>query len=58
MQVYDFDVMDEGNYYMVMELIDGCALESKLQDLAINNEIMPLEEAIYITQGVNLSLGQ
>ena len=44
-QVYDFDVLDGIYYYMVMEFIDGDALQRKLQRLATANEIMPTSAA-------------
>jgi len=55
-QVHDFDVTDGVYHYIVMEFIDGYTLESKLQELAANNEIMPLEETIRIAGDVASAL--
>ncbi len=54
-QVHDFDVAD-GIYYMVMEFIDGVTLKAKLQELASNNTMMPLDEATRITKDVASAL--
>ncbi|MFZ5919052.1 MAG: SUMF1/EgtB/PvdO family nonheme iron enzyme [Chloroflexota bacterium] len=55
-QVFDFDVTPEGNYYMVMEFIDGPTLEARLHTLTSRDEIMPLAEAIRIARQVALAL--
>jgi serine/threonine protein kinase/formylglycine-generating enzyme required for sulfatase activity len=55
-QTYDFDVTDGVYYYIVMEFIDGYALEAKLQELAANNTTMPLDEAIRIAVDVASAL--
>ena len=48
-QVYDFDFdVEDRSYYMVMELIDGPTLKSRLQELARKGEAMPLEEAVEV----------
>ncbi|MCA9936423.1 MAG: protein kinase, partial [Anaerolineales bacterium] len=46
--VYDFDVYGENTYYLVMEYISGGTLKDKLQELAKNEERLPLETAVQI----------
>ena len=55
-QVHDFDVTDGVYYYIVMEYIDGYTLQAKLQELAANKKIMPLEETIRIAGDVASAL--
>jgi formylglycine-generating enzyme required for sulfatase activity/tRNA A-37 threonylcarbamoyl transferase component Bud32 len=55
-RVYDFDVTDEGNHYMVMEFIDGVTLETRLQEIAAQSDLLPLEEAIRIARAVATAL--
>ncbi len=52
-QVYDFDSDAENNtYYMVMEFIDGPSLKTRLQEMAQEDQTLPLEEAIRIVIAV------
>jgi hypothetical protein len=52
-QVHDCDYDSEHNvYYMVMELIDGPNLKTRLQELSPEGEMLPLEEAIHIVVSV------
>jgi len=52
-QVYDFDFDAETNaYYMVMEFIDGPTLKARLQEMARQDQILPLEEAVHIVTAV------
>jgi tRNA A-37 threonylcarbamoyl transferase component Bud32 len=52
-QVYDFDSDAENNaYYMVMEFIDGPSLKTRLQEMAKDGEVMPLDEAIRVAIAV------
>jgi hypothetical protein len=46
-QVYDFDVQD-GVYYMVMELLEGDTLKMRLRDYRARGEGMPLGETVRI----------
>lgn len=46
-QVYDFDVQDE-TYYMVMELLQGDSLRTRLNEYRTKGERMPLGEATRI----------
>lgn len=46
-QVFDFDVDDDA-YYMVMELLEGDTLTSRLNDYRVRGEQMPLGEAVRI----------
>jgi len=55
-QVHDFDVVDGVYYYMIMEFIDGYTLEAKLQELADNDKIMPLDEVTRIVGDVASAL--
>ena len=54
-QVHDFDFSD-GIYYMVMEFIDGITLKTRLIDLANQNKMLPLREAIRITRDTAAAL--
>lgn len=48
-QVYDFDIdSDDDAYYMVMELIDGPSLKSRLADMGQDGQKLPVEEAVGI----------
>ncbi|MBE2221724.1 MAG: serine/threonine protein kinase [Anaerolineae bacterium] len=46
-QVFDFDVEDD-LYYMVMELLDGDSLHTRLNDYRIRNDQMPYGEMVRI----------
>lgn len=46
-QVFDFDI-DDDEYYMVMELLDGDSLHTRLNDYRIRGEIMPYGEMVRI----------
>ncbi|MBN1642900.1 MAG: serine/threonine protein kinase [Anaerolineae bacterium] len=46
-QVHDFDVQD-GVYYMVMELLEGDTLKARLADFAQRGERMPIGESVRI----------
>jgi len=46
-QVYDFDVQD-GIYYMVMELLEGDTLKARLGDYHVRGEQMPTGEMVRI----------
>jgi hypothetical protein len=52
-QVHDFDFDAEGDaYYMVMELIDGPNLKTRLEEMAQEDQMLPLDEAIHIVIAV------
>jgi len=52
-QVYDCDYdADSHAYYMVMELVDGPNLKSRLEELSKKDELLPLEEAIQIVAAI------
>lgn len=55
-QVFDFDVQDE-QYYMIMELLEGNTLRAKLNDYRARGERMPLAEVIRILVDVLNGLG-
>ena len=46
-QVYDFDIQEDLTY-MVMELLDGDSLKTRLNDYRVRSEPMPLGEMIHI----------
>ena len=46
-QVFDFDV-EEDLYYMVMELLDGDSLHTRLNDYRIRGEVMPHGEMVRV----------
>jgi tRNA A-37 threonylcarbamoyl transferase component Bud32 len=46
-QVFDFDVQDDA-YYMVMELLEGDTLKTRLNDYLMRGERMPLGEIVRI----------
>lgn len=46
-QVFDFDVTDD-NYFMVMELLDGDTLHTRLNDYRVRDEPMPWGEMVRI----------
>jgi serine/threonine-protein kinase len=50
-QIHDIDVQDE-NYYMVMELVDGDTLTDKLKALSKSGSKMPLNEVLAIIRQV------
>ncbi len=50
-QIFDFDVQD-GLYYMVMELLEGNTLKSYLNALRVRKERMPLGETTHILSDV------
>ena len=50
-QVFDFDVQDE-NYYMVMELLEGDTLRARLNEYRARGERMPLPEVLRILTDV------
>jgi serine/threonine protein kinase len=54
-QVHDFDV-EEGMYYMVMEFIDGYTLKKQLVDLAAENQMLSVGEALRVTRDVAAAL--
>lgn len=59
-QVYDFDVEitgDDAITYMVMELLEGDTLKSRLQAYHARNERMPLEESLRVLLDVLSGLG-
>jgi eukaryotic-like serine/threonine-protein kinase len=47
--VYDFDTYGQDSYYLVMEYIDGGTLKAELEQLAANDEHMPLERVVELT---------
>lgn len=52
-QVYDFDYSKEDDaYYMVMEFIEGPTLKERLEELAREGQLMPLEEAVNIVVAI------
>lgn len=55
-QVFDFDVQDE-QYYMVMELLEGNTLRAKLNEYRTRGERMPLPEVLRILTEVLGGLG-
>lgn len=55
-QVFDFDVQDE-QHYMVMELLEGDTLRSRLNEHRIRGERMPLPEILRILMEVLNGLG-
>ncbi|OQA13136.1 MAG: Serine/threonine-protein kinase PrkC [Chloroflexi bacterium ADurb.Bin360] len=59
-QVYDFDVETTGAgpiYYMVMELLEGDTLKSRLQAYHTRNDHMPLGESLRVLLDVLNGLG-
>jgi serine/threonine protein kinase len=48
-QLFDYDVEDE-QYYMVMEYVEGGTLKDHLQQLALKKEIMPSAAALTLFQ--------
>jgi len=50
-QDFDFDAEDK-LYYMVMELIDGPNLKTRLGEMAQEGQVFPLEEAVHIVVSV------
>jgi tRNA A-37 threonylcarbamoyl transferase component Bud32 len=46
-QVYDFDIQDDA-YYMVMELLEGDTLKSRLHDHRARDEQMPIGDIVRI----------
>jgi serine/threonine protein kinase len=46
-QAFDFDAQDD-NYYMVMELLEGDTLRTRLNDYRARGERMPLDEGVRI----------
>ncbi len=55
-QVFDFDVADD-NYFMVMELLDGDTLHTRLNDYRVRDEQMPPGEIVRILLDVLDGLG-
>ena len=55
-QVYDLNVQD-GVYYMVMELLEGDTLKSRLHDYRMRDERMPMGEVVRIILDVLDGLG-
>ena len=52
-RVYDFDLDEEGNaYYIVMEFVDGPNLKTHLQEVAQEDQTLPLEEVVPIVIAV------
>lgn len=54
-QVFDFDIVDDA-YYMVMEFIEGKALNHHLADLRRRDARMPLQEVLRVVTGVGRAL--
>ncbi len=55
-QVFDFDVQDE-QYYMIMELLEGNTLRAKLNEYRTRGQRMPLPEVLRILTEVLAGLG-
>ena len=55
-QVYDADVQD-GIYYMVMELLEGDTLKARLNAYRTSNQRMPLAEVIHVLADLLAGLG-
>ncbi|MGC1378539.1 MAG: protein kinase, partial [Anaerolineales bacterium] len=55
-QVFDFDVQDE-QYYMVMELLEGNTLRARLNDYRARGQRMPLPDVLRILTEVLAGLG-
>jgi serine/threonine-protein kinase len=55
-QVFDFDVEDE-QYYMVMEFLDGPTLKGRLEALHLQGKRLPLKDVLRITRDVGSALG-
>lgn len=55
-QVYDLNVQD-GVYYLVMELLEGDTLKSRLHDYQMRGERMPMGEVVRIVLDVLNGLG-
>ena len=52
-RVHDFDLDVESNiYYMVMEFIDGPSLRTRLQEMAKEGQMIPLEEVFRIVTAI------
>jgi serine/threonine protein kinase len=54
-QIHDFDVQDD-NYYMVMEFVDGDTLTDKLKKLSKTKSKMPLDEVLSVIKQVAKAL--
>jgi serine/threonine protein kinase len=50
-QIHDFDV-EEDNYYMVMEYIDGGTLQAKMVELSRKSRYMPIDQVVSILRQV------
>ncbi len=54
-QIYDFDAIQDV-YYLVMEFIDGVTLKTAIQDLAAQQQVLSLAEAVRVTRCVATAL--
>ncbi|MGD1996371.1 MAG: protein kinase [Anaerolineae bacterium] len=56
-QVFDFEYDEErGLYYMVMEFIDGPSLKVRIEELAQEGKLMPLDEIVRIGTAIGDAL--
>jgi tRNA A-37 threonylcarbamoyl transferase component Bud32 len=54
-QVHDFDI-ENGQYYMVMEFIDGVTLKTMLEQMHERGEWLPLDDAVTIILSIGSAL--
>lgn len=48
-RIFDFDIHDKNNYYLVMEYIHGKTLKETIEEINIDGQGLPLETAVQIS---------
>jgi serine/threonine protein kinase/tetratricopeptide (TPR) repeat protein len=56
-QIHDFDRAEDGRYFMVMELLEGSDLSTRLHGMNQRGEVFGLRDALTITRQVADALG-